>query len=159
MCPADSLVPKQLPTVKAIAHRAVTFLPLFRIKLTRNNHFERRFRQCLSEDALKTVGPFQSSISGVYPRESKISHTGDKCVICRGINSSEINHSFVSPRMVSTVVWSISTQCNINNYYILFLQFCGNTGMQNVAPEARCLYGINRSGTTMITVVPQLFRH
>ena len=56
VCLADSLVPKQLPTVKAIAYRAVTFLPLFRIKLTRNNHCElRRFRQCLSEDALKTI--------------------------------------------------------------------------------------------------------
>ena len=41
MCPADSLVPKQLPTVKAIDYRAVTFLPLFRIKLTRNNHCEK----------------------------------------------------------------------------------------------------------------------
>ena len=41
MCPADLLVPKQLPTVKAIAYRAVTFLPLFWIKLTRNNHCER----------------------------------------------------------------------------------------------------------------------
>ena len=41
VCPADSMVPKQLPTVKAIAYRAVTFPPLFRIKLTRNNHCER----------------------------------------------------------------------------------------------------------------------
>ena len=41
MCPADLLVPKQLPTVKAIGYRAVTFMSLFRIKLTRNNHCER----------------------------------------------------------------------------------------------------------------------
>ena len=45
VCPADSLVPEQHPTVKAIAYRAVTFLLLFRIKLTRNNHCERGFRQ------------------------------------------------------------------------------------------------------------------
>ena len=31
MCPADSLVPKQLLTVKAVAYRVVTFLPLLRI--------------------------------------------------------------------------------------------------------------------------------
>ena len=41
VCPADSVVPKQLPIVKAIDYRAVTFQPQFRIKLTRNNHCER----------------------------------------------------------------------------------------------------------------------
>ena len=36
--PAGSLVPKQLLTVRAIAYHMVTFLPLYRNNLTRNNH-------------------------------------------------------------------------------------------------------------------------
>ena len=38
-------------------------------------------------------------LSGVYARGSKLYHTGSKCVTCRGLYNSEINHSCVSHRM------------------------------------------------------------
>ena len=41
----------------------------------------------------------RSLLSGVYARGSKISHTWDKCVTCRGLKNSEINQSCVSPRI------------------------------------------------------------
>ena len=37
---------------------------------------------CLSDETLKAVGPFYL----VYARGSKISHTGGKCVTCRGLH-------------------------------------------------------------------------
>ena len=48
-CPADSLVPKQLPAVKAISYREVTFLPLFWSKLTRNNDCEGALQHSLND--------------------------------------------------------------------------------------------------------------
>ena len=50
-----------------------------------------------------------SLLSGVYARGSKISHTGGKCVTCRGLHilekdNSEINNLFVNPGM--RAVWS-----------------------------------------------------
>ena len=50
---------------------------------------------CLSDETVKAVGPFYL----VYARGSKRSHTGGKCVTCRGLHNSDINHSCVSPRM------------------------------------------------------------
>ena len=51
---------------------------------------------CLSEETLKTVGPFYLLL---MPGEVKDPHTGGKCVICRGLQNSEINHSRVSSKM------------------------------------------------------------
>ena len=40
-----------------------------------------------------------SLLSGVSTRGSVISNTGSKCVTCRGLHNSEINHPCVSSRM------------------------------------------------------------
>ena len=51
------------------------------------------FANCLSENTLKAIGPV---LSGVCARGSKISQTGGKCVTCRGLHNSEMNHSCVN---------------------------------------------------------------
>ena len=58
---------------------------------------------CLSDETVKAVGPFYRS--GVYARGSKRSHTGGKCVTCRGLHiltyegQLSKNHSCVSPKL------------------------------------------------------------
>ena len=71
----------------------------------------------------------RSLLSGVYARGSKISHTGDECVTCRGLHNSEINQSCVSPRIgcleytyprlfagVAVIATCVCLQHNIHSY-------------------------------------------
>ena len=66
VCSAYSLVPKQFPTVEPIAYRAVTFLLLFWIKLTRNNHGERGFKYvsvAIKQNIMKVLANKQDKVN------------------------------------------------------------------------------------------------